>query len=54
VPSSGERIVVERPPPGLGRGVRSVPAAAVIAFTALLVVMAAAYYVIRFRRWRKK
>jgi hypothetical protein len=54
VPSSGERTVVERPPPGLGRGARSVPAAAVIALTALLVAVAIAYYVIRLRRWRKK
>jgi hypothetical protein len=54
VPSSGERTVIERPPPGFARGARSVPAAAVIALTALLVVIAAAYYLIRFRKRRER
>lgn len=52
-PGAGERTVVERPPPGLGRGARSVPAAAVIALTALLVLMTLAYYALRFRRRKK-
>jgi hypothetical protein len=53
-PGAGERTVVERPPPGLGRGARSVPAAAVIALTAILVVLTLTYYVLRFRRRREK
>jgi hypothetical protein len=54
VPGAGERIVIERPPPGLGRGAHSAPAAAVIALTTLLVLIAAVYYALRLRRRRGK
>jgi hypothetical protein len=53
VPGTAERTVVERPPPGLGRGARSVPSAFVIALAATLVVITVIYYVLRFRRGRR-
>jgi hypothetical protein len=49
VPGAGERTVVERPPPGLGRGALTVPGAFVIALAAALVVVTIVYYVLRLR-----
>jgi hypothetical protein len=50
VPEAGERTVVERPPPGLGRGARTGSSIAVFALTAAIVLVFVTYYVVRFRK----
>jgi hypothetical protein len=50
---TGERTVVERPPPGLGRGAQKASGAAVVALAVAIVVVFALYYALRFRRRAK-
>jgi len=50
----GEPSVLERPPPGLARGSHAVPAAVVIAVAALLAIVTLGYYVLRWRRARRR
>ena len=49
-PGSGERVVVERPPPGAARGVLPVPAALVFMVAVALVVAVLAHLIYRARR----
>jgi len=49
-PGSGERVVVERPPPGAARGVLPVPAVLVFVVAVTLVVAVVAHLVFRARR----
>jgi hypothetical protein len=53
-PGAGERTVVERPPPGLGRGAQTAPGVAVILLAVAIVVVFLSYYALRFRRRRNK
>jgi hypothetical protein len=53
-PPSGDRGVLERPPPGLGRGVIPAPAAAIIGLTLGLVLFCLGYYALRLRRARRR
>ena len=51
---SGERGVLERPPPGFGRGVIPAPAAAIVGLTLGLVLVCVGYYALRLRRVRRR
>ncbi|HEY3497594.1 MAG TPA: hypothetical protein VGK73_23010 [Polyangiaceae bacterium] len=49
-----EPSVLERPPPGLARGSQAVPAALVLGVALALVLATAAYYLVRWRRARRR
>ena len=51
---SGDHAVLERPPPGLGRGVITAPGAAIVGLTLGLVLLCLGYYALRFRRARRR
>jgi hypothetical protein len=53
-PALGERVVVERPPPGLGRGLLPVSPLVVVLVTLGLVLLTAGYYALRLRRARRR
>jgi len=47
---TGERTLVERPPPGLARGKHQTSALVVVGLAALLVLLALGYYAFRLRK----
>jgi hypothetical protein len=49
----GERTVVERPPPGFGRGLYQTDAPLVLLAAGMLVLGALAYYLVRVREKRR-
>ncbi|HEV8549331.1 MAG TPA: hypothetical protein VGQ57_09885 [Polyangiaceae bacterium] len=53
-PPAGELGVLERPPPGFGRGVIPAPGAAVVAVASALVLVTLTYYALRLRRVRPR
>jgi hypothetical protein len=54
VAPGGERSVLERPPPGLARGTHVVPGALVIGVALSLVLATLGYYLLRWRRARRR
>jgi len=52
-PPSGERAVLERPPPGLGRGLVPAPEAVIIGLTLGLALFCLGYYALRLRKVRR-